>query len=163
MSLRPGCIFLSCLKLLTRGRVPLAVKSLKKVPLALTISKALLWSANTWACILLHFKLPFVKAWSWTRVLHRALNSSVLFGHPISTPTWFVGFWPPQSASYMWGARVTQWLERWPPTSVAWVRFPTGRHMWVEFVVGPLLAPRGFSSGTPVFPSPQKPTFSNSN
>ena len=25
------------------------------------------------------------------------------------------------------------------------------------------LAPRGFSSGTPVFPSPQKPTFSNSN
>ena len=25
------------------------------------------------------------------------------------------------------------------------------------------LAPRGFSPGTPVFPSPQKPTFSNSN
>ena len=24
-------------------------------------------------------------------------------------------------------------------------------------------APRGFSPGTPVFPSPQKPTFSNSN
>ena len=33
------------------------------------------------------------------------------------------------------------------------------RHMWVEFVVGSLLAPRGFSPGTPVFPSPQKPTF----
>ena len=32
------------------------------------------------------------------------------------------------------------------------------RHMWVEFV-GSLLAPRGFSPGTPVFPSPQKPTF----
>ena len=30
------------------------------------------------------------------------------------------------------------------------------RHMWVEFVVG-------FSPGTPVFPAPQKPTFSNSN
>ena len=27
--------------------------------------------------------------------------------------------------------------------------------MWVEFVVGSLLAPRGFSPGTPVFPSPQ--------
>ena len=27
------------------------------------------------------------------------------------------------------------------------------RHMWVEFVVG------SFSPGTPVFPSPQKPTF----
>ena len=25
------------------------------------------------------------------------------------------------------------------------------------------LAPRGFSPGTPVFPTPQKPTFSNSN
>jgi len=29
------------------------------------------------------------------------------------------------------------------------------RHMWVEFVVG--------SQGTPVFPSPQKLTFPNSN
>ena len=28
------------------------------------------------------------------------------------------------------------------------------RHMWVEFVVGSLLVPRGFSPGTPVFPSP---------
>ena len=37
------------------------------------------------------------------------------------------------------------------------------RHMWVEFVVGSPLAPRGFSPGTPVFPSPQKPTFPNSN
>ena len=37
------------------------------------------------------------------------------------------------------------------------------RHMWVEFVVGSLLAPRGFSPGTPVSPSPQKPTFPNSN
>ena len=37
------------------------------------------------------------------------------------------------------------------------------RHMWVEFVVGSLLSPRRFSPGTPVFPSPQKPTFPNSN
>ena len=36
-------------------------------------------------------------------------------------------------------------------------------HMWVEFVVGSLLAPRGFSPGTLVFPSPLKPTFLNSN
>ena len=35
--------------------------------------------------------------------------------------------------------------------------------MWVEFVVGSLLAAGGFSLGTPVFPSPQKPTFLNSN
>ena len=39
----------------------------------------------------------------------------------------------------------------------------TRRHMWVEFVVGPLLCSRGFSPGTPVFPSPQKPTFPNFN
>ena len=43
-----------------------------------------------------------------------------------------------------------------PPANVAW----TQRHMWVEFVVGSLLAARGFSPGTPVFLSPQKPTFS---
>ena len=35
--------------------------------------------------------------------------------------------------------------------------------MWVEFVVDSLLARRGFSPGTPVFPSPQKPSFPNSN
>ena len=31
----------------------------------------------------------------------------------------------------------------------------TRRHMWAEFVG----SPRGFSPGTPVFPSSQKPTF----
>ena len=34
----------------------------------------------------------------------------------------------------------------------------TWRHMWVEFV-GSLLCTERFSPGTPVFPSPQKPTF----
>ena len=34
-----------------------------------------------------------------------------------------------------------------------------GLSLWLVFV----LAPRGFSSGTPVFPSPQKPTFPNSD
>ena len=37
------------------------------------------------------------------------------------------------------------------------------RHMWVEFVVCSLLCWIGFSAGTPVFPSPQKPTLPNSN
>ena len=37
------------------------------------------------------------------------------------------------------------------------------RHMWVEFVVGSLLWSDRFSGCTPVFPSPQKPTFPNSN
>ena len=37
------------------------------------------------------------------------------------------------------------------------------RHRWVEFVVGSLPSPRVFSLGTPVFPSPQKPTFPYSN
>ena len=35
-------------------------------------------------------------------------------------------------------------------------------HMWAEFVVGSLLTASGFPPGTPVFPSPQKPTFLNS-
>ena len=37
--------------------------------------------------------------------------------------------------------------------------------MWVEFnlLLVLFLAPRGFSPGTPVFPSPQKPIFPNSN
>ena len=43
------------------------------------------------------------------------------------------------------------------------VRFPSPGHMWVEFVVASLLALRGFSAGTPVFPSLQKPTLPNSN
>ena len=37
------------------------------------------------------------------------------------------------------------------------------RHMWVEFVVGSLTCSGTFSPGTTVFPSPQKPTFPNSN
>ena len=39
------------------------------------------------------------------------------------------------------------------------------RHTWVEFnlLLVLSLAPRGFSPGTPVFPSPQKPTLPNSN
>ena len=31
--------------------------------------------------------------------------------------------------------------------------------MWAKFVVGSFSAPRGFPSGTPVFPSPKKPTL----
>ena len=40
-------------------------------------------------------------------------------------------------------------LPMWPGFD-SWTR----RHMWVEFVVGSLLAPRGFSLGAPVFPFP---------
>ena len=39
----------------------------------------------------------------------------------------------------------------------------TRRHMWVEFVVGSLPSPEGFSSGSLVFLPPQKSTFLNSN
>ena len=53
------------------------------------------------------------------------------------------------------GAGMAQCRRRSPP-------FPfdsrTRRHMWIEFVV----APRGFSPGTPVVPSPQ-PTSVNFN
>ena len=39
----------------------------------------------------------------------------------------------------------------------------TRRHMWAEFVVGSLPCSERFYPGTPVFLSPQKPTFPNSN
>ena len=42
-----------------------------------------------------------------------------------------------------------------------WPRFKSfcRSHMWVKFVVGSLPCSERFYSGTPVFPSPQKPTF----
>ena len=39
------------------------------------------------------------------------------------------------------------------------VRFQTGVHMWVEFVVSSRLCSEGFPSGSPVFLPPQKPTL----
>ena len=39
----------------------------------------------------------------------------------------------------------------------------TRRHMWVEFVVGSRPCSKSFSPGSPVFPSPQNPTFPNFN
>ena len=52
---------------------------------------------------------------------------------------------------------MAQWLEHSPPPM--WPGFDswTRRHMSVEFVVGS----RGFSPGTPVFHSPQKPTLNS--
>ena len=58
------------------------------------------------------------------------------------------------------GAGMAQWLSICLPTQAGFDS-RTRRHMWVEFVVGS--RPRGFSPVTPVFPSPQKPAFPNSN
>ena len=58
---------------------------------------------------------------------------------------------------------MAQWLStRLPPM---WPGFDsrTRRHMWVEFVVGSRPCSEGFSPGSPVFLSPQNPTFPNSN
>ena len=63
------------------------------------------------------------------------------------------------------GAGMAQWWERstrLPPMCLGFDS-PTRRHMRVEFVVGSLLCSERFFSGTPVFPSPQKPTLPNSN
>ena len=58
---------------------------------------------------------------------------------------------------------MAQWREHYPPTNVSRTRTRTGSrcHMQVEFVAGSLLCSERFSAGTPVFPSPQKPTFLN--
>ena len=57
------------------------------------------------------------------------------------------------------GSRVGAASEHSPPTNVALVRYPglgviSGLSLLVLYS-----APRGFSPGTPVFPSPLKPTF----
>ena len=60
--------------------------------------------------------------------------------------------------------RMAQGWEHSPATNVRGFQCWRGRHTWVDFVVGPFfMALRGFSPGTPVFPSPQKPAFPNSN
>ena len=62
------------------------------------------------------------------------------------------------------GAGMAQWWELLPPSNVSRVRFPARCHMWVEFVVGSLLCSERFSSVySGLIPSPQKPTFPNSN
>ena len=53
-------------------------------------------------------------------------------------------------------------LDRLPPMWPG-LKFGRRRHMWAEFVVGSLLCSERFFPGTSVFPSPQKPTFLNSN
>ena len=66
------------------------------------------------------------------------------------------------------GARAAQWWEHSPPTNVARVQIPASTPYvgWVCCWLSPLLREvsgyYGFP-GTTVFPSPQKPTFPNSN
>ena len=56
-----------------------------------------------------------------------------------------------------------QWLEGSSPTNVFWVQFPDPASCGLSLLLVLFLAPRGFSAGTLVFPSPQKQTFSNFN
>ena len=58
--------------------------------------------------------------------------------------------------------RVAQWWEHSPPTNVAGVQTPV-LACGLSLLLVLSLAARGFSPGTPVFPSHQKPTFPNSN
>ena len=44
-----------------------------------------------------------------------------------------------------------------------WPEFKSGHICWLSLLLVFSLAPRGFFLGTPVFSSPQKPTFSKSN
>ena len=58
---------------------------------------------------------------------------------------------------------MAQWWER-SPCSVSRVRFPeTGVICGSSLLLVFYSPPRGFSPGTPIFPSPQKPTIPNSN
>ena len=76
---------------------------------------------------------------------------------------WTLSLIPPDFDSIFWEQG---WCSgestRLPPMWLG-IDSRTRCHMWVEFVVGSLLCSRGFSPGTQVFPSLQKPTFPNSN
>ena len=68
------------------------------------------------------------------------------------------------SKTYIWGAGMVRWRERSPPANVSWVRFPDPFIVCgLSFLLVLYSALRGFSLSTRVFPSPQKPTFLNSN
>ena len=56
---------------------------------------------------------------------------------------------------YVWGAGLVQWWKH----SIPGLEVICGLSLLLVLYS----APRGFSPGTPVFPSPQKPTFPNSN
>ena len=60
---------------------------------------------------------------------------------------------------------MAQWWECWsPPTSVACAQIPTSNAICgLSLLLVLPFALRDFSPGNPVFPSPQKPTFPNSN
>lgn len=62
-------------------------------------------------------------------------------------------------------AGMVSWWKRSPSTSVPRVRFPNPVRVISGLSLSLVLytAQRGFPLGTPVFTSPQKPTFSNSN
>ena len=49
------------------------------------------------------------------------------------------------------------------PTDVASGSILSSDHEWAKFVVGSFSTPRGFTPGTLVFPSPEKPALLNSN
>ena len=59
--------------------------------------------------------------------------------------------------------RMAQWWEQSPPVTVARISHPCiDTIIWVEFVVSSLPCSERYSSGTPAFFSPQKPTLPNS-
>ena len=63
------------------------------------------------------------------------------------------------ACSLIRGARVVQLWEHSLPPMWPWFKSRRRHHMWVEFVVGSILALRGFSPGPSVFPSRYNPTF----
>ena len=61
-------------------------------------------------------------------------------------------------------ARAAHWWEHSPPTIMAWVEILASTPLCgLSLLLVLSFAPRGFSLGTSVFPSPQKLTFPNSN
>ena len=82
-----------------------------------------------------------------------------------STFQFFLFFFVSNNLILLGEQGMAQWWECSPPTNVARVQILALNAILCGLSLLLVLSftPRGFSPGTPVFPSPQKPTFPNSN
>ena len=122
--------------------------------------RALIMRCSSWALIDLSIK--YVMHWCTNLLPSYQCRVSVFLLAPrfyVTSP--FPAFPLLTEAFDFWGARVAQCWEHLPSTMWPLVRIDAICGLSLLLVLS--FAQRGFSPGTPVFSSPQKPTLPNSN
>jgi len=113
-----------------------------------------------------YFSELIVRAFNWSKVLLFTFPNDL--NEPLAWPFRYKDNQPIAKASFdqpfriaalLWGAGMALWWFHSPLTHVARVQATTGLS-WLFVLYS---SPRSFSPGSPVFPSPQKSTFPNSN